>query len=44
MEEEKQIEGKVNLTWDYFSEYATAPDRSGTTIEGVMLYHQHFST
>ena len=42
MEEEKQIEGKVNLTWDYFSEYATAPDRSGTTIEGVNVVSPAF--
>lgn len=35
MEEEKQVTGKINLTWDYFSQYASAPDRSGQTIEGV---------
>ena len=42
MNEEKQIEGKVNLTWDYFSEYASAPDRSGTTIEGVNVVSPSF--
>lgn len=42
MEEEKQIEGKINLTWDYFSKYATAPDRNGTTIEGVNVVSPAF--
>lgn len=42
MEEEKQIEGKVNLTWDYYSEYASAPDRSGTKIEGVNVVSPAF--
>ena len=42
MGEEKQVEGKVNLTWDYFSEYATAPDRSGTTIDGVNVVSPSF--
>ena len=42
MEEEKQIEGKINLTWDYFSEYGSAPDRRGTTIEGVNVVSPSF--
>ena len=42
MDEEKQIEGKVNLTWDYFSEYGSAPDRSGTTIDGVNVVSPAF--
>ena len=42
MDEEKQIEGKVNLTWDYFSEYGSAPDRSGTTIDGVNVVSPSF--
>ena len=42
MQEEKQIDGKVNLTWDYFSEYATAPDRTGTTIEGINVVSPAF--
>ncbi len=42
MEEEKQVDGKVNLTWDYFSEYVLAPDRSGTTIEGVNVVSPSF--
>lgn len=35
MKEEKQIEGKVNLVWDYYSNVSSAPDRSGTSIDGV---------
>ena len=42
MEEEKQIDGKINLTWDYFSTVASAPDRSGTTIEGVNVVSPAF--
>lgn len=32
---EKQIKGKVNMFWDYFSQYVKAPDRTGQTVEGV---------
>ena len=42
MEEEKQINGKVNLTWDYFSEYGSVPDRTGTTIDGVNVVSPAF--
>ena len=42
MKEEKQIEGKVNMVWDYFSEYHTAPNRSGTTIDGVNVVSPAF--
>ena len=42
MEDEKQIEGKINLTWDYFSQYASAPDRSGTTIDGINVVSPSF--
>ena len=28
MQETKQIEGKVNMVWDYYSEVASAPDRT----------------
>lgn len=42
MEEEKQVEGKINLTWDYFSEYGSAPDRSGTEIDGVNVVSPAF--
>ena len=42
MEEEKQVTGKINLTWDYFSQYGSAPDRSGQTIEGVNVVSPSF--
>ena len=42
MPEEKQIEGKINMTWDYYSEVASAPDRTGTTIEGVNVVSPSF--
>lgn len=40
--EKKQIEGKINLTWDYFSKVGSAPDREGTTIEGVNVVSPAF--
>lgn len=42
MTEEKQIDGKVNLVWDYFSEVSSAPDRSGTSIKGVNVVSPAF--
>lgn len=33
---------KINLIWDYYSEYAKAPNRSGTTIEGVNVVSPAF--
>lgn len=41
-ETKKQIEGKVSLVWEYFSEYATVPDRTGTSIEGVNVVSPSF--
>lgn len=35
IEKEPQITGKVNLVWDYYSEYVTAPNRNGTSIKGI---------
>ena len=40
--EDEQIEGKVNMFWDYFSRYAQAPDRTGQTIEGVNVVSPSF--
>ena len=42
IEEEKQIEGKVNLVWDYYSTTAVAPDRTGETIEGINVVSPAF--
>lgn len=37
-----KVEGKVNLVWDYYSEYAKAPDRTGETIDGVNVVSPSF--
>lgn len=42
--EKKKVEGPVSLVWDYYSEYVTAPDRSGTTIKGVNVVSPTFFT
>lgn len=42
METEKQINSKINLVWDYYSEYVNAPDRTGTTIEGINVVSPSF--
>ena len=42
LEKDKQIEGKVNLVWDYYSQIASAPDRSGTSIEGINIVSPAF--
>ena len=42
MQEKKQIDGKVNLVWDYYSEVATAPDRTGVTMDGVKVVSPAF--
>jgi len=39
---EKQIKGKVNMFWDYFSQYVKAPDRTGQTIEGINVVSPSF--
>ena len=39
---EKQITGKVNMFWDYFSQHVQAPDRTGQTIEGVNVVSPSF--
>lgn len=44
MEERTQIDGNVSMFWDYFSEYYTAPDRSGTDIPGVNVVSPTFFT
>lgn len=42
IQEAKQIEGKVNLVWDYYSEVANAPDRTGVTMDGVNVVSPAF--
>ncbi len=42
IEKEPQIKGKINLVWDYYSEYVSAPNRVGTTITGVNVVSPTF--
>ena len=42
MQETKQIEGKVNMVWDYYSEVTSAPDRTGVTMDGVNVVSPAF--
>jgi len=37
------IQGNVSMIWDYFSEYASAPNRTGTSIEGVNVVSPTFA-
>ena len=39
---EKQIDGKISLAWEYFSEYAKAPDNTGKTYNGVNVVSPSF--
>lgn len=41
METKKQIEGKINLVWDYYSEYANAPVRT-EDISGINVVSPSF--
>lgn len=41
-EEKKQVEGKINMFWDYYSEYASAPDRTGQKIQGINVVSPTF--
>ena len=40
--EQKQITGKVNMFWDYFTQWVQAPNRAGQTIEGVNVVSPSF--
>ena len=42
METEKQIQDKVNLVWDYYSQVATAPDRTDTKLDGINVVSPSF--
>lgn len=37
-----KVEGKVNLVWDYYSEYVNAPDRTEETMDGVNVVSPSF--
>lgn len=43
MKENKQIEGKISMVWDYYSEYAKAPNRTGK-IQGINVVSPSFAT
>lgn len=38
----KQIKGKVNMFWDYYSQYVKAPERTGQKIDGVNVVSPSF--
>ena len=44
IEKKKQIDGKISMVWDYYSEYYTAPDRSGENIQGINVVSPTFFT
>ncbi|MBR6033156.1 MAG: hypothetical protein IKP28_00120 [Clostridia bacterium] len=44
MENNTRLAGKVSLVWDYYSEYASAPNRNGETIEGINVISPSFFT
>lgn len=44
MDSTKQVNGKVSLVWDYYSEYAKAPNREGTVINGVNVVAPSFTS
>ena len=41
---ENQIDGKISLAWDYFSEYGKAPDNTGIQYDGVNVVSPSFFT
>ena len=41
-ERKKQIDGKVDMFLDYYSQYVKAPDRTGQVIEGVNVVSPSF--
>ena len=44
IEEKKQITNKISMVWDYYSEYYSAPDRTGENIEGINVVSPTFFT
>lgn len=38
----KQITTKVNMFWDYYSQYVKAPDRTGQVVDGVNVVSPSF--
>ena len=44
IEKKSQIEGKISMAWDYYYEYSSVPDRTGTDIQGVNVMSPTFFT
>ncbi len=44
IEKKKQIKGKISMAWDYYYEYSSVPDRTGTDIQGVNVMSPTFFT
>lgn len=42
MQNHTKIEESVRLVWDYYSEYVSAPDRSGEVIQGINVVSPSF--
>ncbi len=42
IEEKAPVERKINLVWDYYSEYNKAPDRTNEKIQGVNVVSPSF--
>ena len=42
MNNSTKLNGRVSLVWDYYSEYATAPVRTGTSLTGVNVVSPSF--
>lgn len=43
-EQISKIDGNVSMIWEYFSEYGSAPDRTGTKLKGVNVVSPTFFT
>ena len=42
LDRDTKIEGNVSIVWDYYSQYVSAPDRTGTKIKGVNVVSPSF--
>ena len=42
MKNSTRLDGKVSLVWDYYSQYVTAPDRTGESIPGINVVSPSF--
>ena len=42
LDNKERIDGKVSLVWDYYSEYAVAPNRRGEDVSGINVISPSF--